>query len=410
MNIKISWKNVWRNKLRSLIIIIAIAVGLFGGIFTNAFFMGMTQQRVNSAISNETANIQIHHPTFLLDESINNGMENSSSILSKIEDLQSIKGISPRLTETGMASTAESNTGVVINGIIPSLEQEVTQIYHKIIEGEYLNPCSQIPILIGRKLSQKLNADLGDKVILSMADGSGEVVYGAFKVGGIYHTQNDMFDGMQVFVLKTDLQQLLKTTDGYDTEIAISLIDNQLTAKTKTEIQNLLQNEIKQKKIVVQDWKEIEPSIDLMVQSMDFFAWFFITIILIALAFGIVNTMIMVVMERTRELGMLMAIGMNKRRVFSMILWETVFLSFVGALLGIIIAALSLAYFASAGLDLSLFGQGMNSLGFNTIIYPAVTFDFYVTVAILVFITAILASIFPARQALKLQPANAVRE
>lgn len=410
MNIKISWKNVWRNKLRSLIIIIAIAVGLFGGIFTNAFFMGMTQQRVNSAISNETANIQIHHPTFLLDESINNGMENSSSILSKIEDLQSIKGISPRLTETGMASTAESNTGVVINGIIPSLELEVTQIYHKIIEGEYLNPSSQIPILIGRKLSQKLNADLDDKVILSMADGSGEVVYGAFKVRGIYHTQNDMFDGMQVFVLKTDLQQLLKTTDGYDTEIAISLHDNQLTAKTKSEIQNLLQSEIEQKKIVVQDWKEIEPSIDLMVQSMDFFAWFFITIILIALAFGIVNTMIMVVMERTRELGMLMAIGMNKRRVFSMILWETVFLSFVGALLGIIIAALSLAYFASAGLDLSLFGQGMNSLGFNTIIYPAVTFDFYVTVAILVFITAIIASIFPARQALKLQPANAVRE
>ena len=85
MNIKISWKNVWRNKLRSLIIILAIAVGLFGGIFTNSFFVGMLNQRVDAAIGNETANLQIHHPAFLLDESINNGMSAIDSIINKIK-------------------------------------------------------------------------------------------------------------------------------------------------------------------------------------------------------------------------------------------------------------------------------------------------------------------------------------
>jgi len=410
MNIKISWKNVWRNKLRSFIIILAIAVGLFGGIFTNAFFVGMLDQRINAVIGNETANLQLHHPSFLLDESINNGMPDIISIFKKIKTVDGVKGISFRINETGMASTAESNTGVMINGIDPELEKEVTKIHEKLYEGEYLNTSSQIPILIGKKLSEKLNTDLGDKIILSMADGDGEVVYAAFKVRGIYNTNNDMFDGVHVFVLKDKLQQLLKTPPNYATEIAISMEDDQLTLKAKEDIKALFQADVDQKEIIVQDWREIDPSLNLMIQSMDTFAWFFIIIILIALAFGIVNTMIMVVMERTRELGMLMAIGMNKRRVFSMILWETVFLSSVGAVIGLVFSAIVIGYLGKVGLDLSLFGKGMNALGFDTIIYLKSSIEFYITVASLVFITAIIASIFPARQALKLQPAEAVRD
>ncbi len=410
MNIKISWKNVWRNKLRSLIIIIAIAIGLFGGVFTNSFFVGMTSQRVNSVISNETANIQIHHPSFLLDESINNGMDNSNTIIEKIKPIKGIKGISERLNESGMASTAEANTGVMINGIDPTKEIHVTAISKKIIQGEYLNPETKIPILIGKKLAKKLKTDIGDKVILSMADGKGEVVYAAFKVQGIYNTNNDMFDGLQVFVLKSELQQLLKTPQNYVTEIAISMENDDLTQTAKSEIEDLLNKEINSKEIIVQDWKEIDPSLDLMIQTMDTFAWFFIIIILIALAFGIINTMTMVVMERTQELGMLMAIGMNKKRIFSMILWETVFLSLVGAVFGLTISALVIGYFGKAGLDLSVFGQGMTAFGMDTIIYTKTSIDFYFTVGILVFITAIIASIFPARHALRLEPAEAVRD
>ena len=120
--------------------------------------------------------------------------------------------------------------------------------------------------------------------------------------------------------------------------------------------------------------------------------------------------MTMVVMERTQELGMLMAIGMNKKRIFSMILWETVFLSLVGAAVGLSISALIIGYFGKTGLDLSVFGQGMTAFGLDTVIYTETSFDFYFTVAILVFITAVIASIFPARHALKLEPAEAVRE
>lgn len=410
MTFIISWKNVWRNKLRSGIIILAIAIGLFGGIFSNAFFMGMVDQRVNSAIKYETSNLQLHNPKFLMDESINNGITDADAMMQKISEIPEIKGISLRLTESGMAGTAEANAGIIINGIHPDQEQKVTRIQERMMEGEYLKKTDQIGILIGKKLSEKLNADLGDKIVLSLADGEGEVVYGAFKVKGIYDTQNHMFDGVQVFVNYSDLQNLLKTQEGYYTKIAIGLYENEETLTIKDVISENLKTEIDEKKIVIQDWSEIDPTLKLMVQSMDYFAWFFIGIILIALAFGIINTMIMVVMERTREIGMLMAIGMNRGRIFSMILWETVFLSFVGAIAGMLISAISLQFFLNTGLDLSVVGEGMNAYGIDTVIYPKADFSFYITVGLMVFITALISSIFPARYALKLQPANAVRE
>jgi ABC-type lipoprotein release transport system permease subunit len=410
MTFIISWKNVWRNKLRSGIIILAIAIGLFGGIFSNAFFMGMVDQRVNSAIKYETSNLQIHNPAFLMDESINNGIANADQLLNKIAGFSEIKGVSLRLTESGMAGTAEANAGVIVNGIHPEQEQKVTQIQEVLIEGDYLKNTDLIGILIGKKLSEKLNADLGDKIVLSMADGQGEVVYGAFKVKGIYDTQNHMFDGVQVFVNYTDLQNLLKTPESYYTKIAIGLHKNEETIAIKNAIGEKLHAESEAKEIKIQDWSEIDPTLKLMVQSMDYFAWFFIGIILMALAFGIINTMVMVVMERTREIGMLMAIGMNKRRIFSMILWETVFLSFVGAMAGMLFSALSLQLFMKTGLDLSMVGEGMNAYGIDTVIYPKAEFSFYITVGIMVFITALISSVFPARYALKLQPANAVRE
>ena len=410
MTFIISWKNVWRNKLRSGIIIMAIAIGLFGGIFSNAFFMGMVDQRVDSAIKYETSNLQLNNPKFLLDESINNGIPDASALVNKIADISEIKGISLRLTETGMAGTAETNAGIMVNGIHPAKEKSVTKIQDNVQEGDYLKDSDQIGILIGKKLSDKLKADLGDKIVLSLADRKGEVVYGAFKVKGIYHTQNNMFDGMQVFVNFSDLQNLLKTPDGYYTKIAVALHNNDKTLSVKDAISEKLKSEIEQKKITIQDWSEIDPSLELMVQSMDYFAWFFIGIILIALAFGIINTMIMVVMERTREIGMLMAIGMNKGRIFRMILWETVFLSFVGALLGMLLSAVSIHLFSSVGIDLSFAGDGLNSFGYDSIVYPKANFSFYIIVGIMVFITAIISSIFPARFALKLQPATAVRQ
>lgn len=410
MILQISWKNVWRNKARSLVIISAITIGLFGGIFSYALMLGGTMQRVDSAIKNETANLQLHNPAYLLEEDIKNNIENPKEYLNYLEQLPEVMGISDRLKSSAMISTAYASSGVSVNGVHPEKEIKTTKLIESIIYGDYLAQSDLIPIVIGDKLAKKLNAEVGDKLILSAPRIEGNVTYGAYILKGIYDTENKMFDAIQVFIKKSDLAALIGVEETVTSEIAVSLFDAEQGDALIQKLENSFLDDIDKKAIVIRGWKEIDPMLGMMVDSMSFFGWIFVGIILIALIFGIVNTMLMVVLERVREIGMLMAIGMNKFRVFAMIMWETIFLSFTGGIFGMLFSLGFISYFKTYGMDLSAVAEGMNSMGFSAIIYPEAPFSFYIEVSAMIIITAILASIYPALKALKLHPAEAVRE
>ena len=163
-------------------------------------------------------------------------------------------------------------------------------------------------------------------------------------------------------------------------------------------------------KLSVQTWKELAPTLMAIVGMMDQFGFILIMIILLALTFGIINVMLMVIIERTRELGMLMAIGMNRFRVFRMIMLETVFMSLTGAVIGVILSAGTIALTSRNGINFASWAEGFEALGYNAHVFPVIETTFYIFLGIMVIIAAMLASIWPARKALKLQPADAVRD
>jgi len=410
MILQISWKNVWRNKARSLVIISAITIGLFGGIFAYALMLGGTLQRVDNAIKNETANLQLHNPAYLLEQDIKNTIVNPKEYLDYLEQSPEVMGISDRLKSSAMISTAYASSGVSVNGVYPEKEMKTTRLFESLIAGEYLKESDLIPIVIGDKLAEKLNADISDKLIISAPSADGKVVYGAYILKGIYDTDNNMFDGMQVFIKKRDLAELIGVDENTSSEIAVSLYNSDMTNTFITSLKDKFLTEIEDKSIIIRSWKEIDPMLSMMVDLMSKLGWIFVVVILIALIFGIINTMLMVVLERVREIGMLMAIGMNKFRVFVMIMWETVFLSVTGGIVGMLFSLGFISYFKTYGLNLSAVAKGMNSLGFSSIIYPEAPFSFYIEVSLMIIITAILASIYPALKALKLHPTEAVRE
>jgi ABC-type lipoprotein release transport system permease subunit len=239
--------------------------------------------------------------------------------------------------------------------------------------------------------------------VLTFQDYNGEITGAAFKVTGIYKTDNTPWDKMHVFVLNRDLRRVLEVPEDQAHEVVIKLAEPELASGIATGIARQYPN------LLVQDWAELSPYLRLMSGYMDTMMALFMAIILGALGFGIVNTMLMVVLERTRELGMLMAIGMTRRRIFLMILYETIFLALVGALLGELLSVLCIHYFGQIGIDLSNYAEGMEAVGYSAITYPMLEPYRYVQITILVLVTAILASIYPALKALKLQPAEAVR-
>jgi ABC-type antimicrobial peptide transport system permease subunit len=159
----------------------------------------------------------------------------------------------------------------------------------------------------------------------------------------------------------------------------------------------------------VRTWKELAPDAAMMNDFMVIYYFIFVGIIMLALAFGIINTMLMAILERTKELGMLMAIGMNRRRIFNMIMLETIFLTIVGATAGMISGWIITEALGKTGIHFSGWGEGFEAIGFAARVYPVVTPDFFVFTTAMVIGTAVISSIWPARKALKLNPVEALR-
>lgn len=304
-----------------------------------------------------------------------------------------------------MASTANSGNGVIISGIIPEKEKLVTDIHQKLVKGNYFEKRSRTSsILISKKLAEKLKAKPGSKVVITIQSLSGDISYGLFRVAGIYKTSNAIFDEMNVFVENHSLVELIGLDPDKTSEIAILLDNNDLTDQVSNNLKD------KFKKLSVLSWKETDPSLVAIITLMDQYSYIMIVIILFALTFGIVNAMLMSILERTREIGMLMAIGMNKRKVFMMILMETIFLSVTGAVLGIFLSIITVGITGKYGINFASVAEGLEALGYSAFVYPTVKTMFYIIITITVIITAGIASIWPARKALKLQPASAIRE
>ncbi|HDY76043.1 MAG TPA: ABC transporter permease, partial [Candidatus Marinimicrobia bacterium] len=386
----IAWRNLWRNKLRSAVIITAIAIGIIGTVVTDGFMSGMTDQRVNAAIANEVSNIQIHNPAFLLNEEIKYTIPQAQKTGNTIRKNQDVKAVSLRLKCQAMASSAIAGAGVTVYGIRPDDEKQVSALHEHIIKGNYLSGKQRFSAIIGQKLAKKLDLGMDDKVIVTLADTTGTITSGAFQIVGIFKTSNDMFDESHVFILKSDMAKLMGFSSASSNEIAILLNNNHSTRSVVRELNKTFKKEIAAHQIVIQSWDQILPILKSLVEIMDYFSYLFLLIILVALAFAIINTMLMAVMERTREIGILMALGLSKRKIFSLIVLETVFLSITGALVGILISISIVYHYSIYGFDLSFVAGGLNSIGYSSTIFFRVSNNFYLATAIMVILIAVL--------------------
>ncbi|PIF05801.1 MAG: ABC transporter permease [Draconibacterium sp.] len=403
MLFSISWRNIWRNKVRSLVIIFSIALGIFAGVSATAFMKGMTKQRIQKVIKTELSYIQIHKKGFLQNSDFNGYMNNAIPLITKIREIPHITGASERIVVQAMAATAETATGVMLYGVTLENESKVTNISEKLVEGEYLQGIRKNPLVIGKKLADKLNAKIRSKIVITLQDTANNVVSGLFRVSGIYTTNNNLYDESHVFVRADDIRSLTMLPPSAAHEIAINLDNDENLTQVEQAVKGIAG------KHEIMNWKELSPEMNYLTESMDMYMYIFIIIILLALLFGLINTMLMVVMERTKEIGMLMAIGMNKMRIFSMIVLESILLSLTGGVVGIFIGSLFSKWKSVDPVDLSTWSQGYEQLGYDAYVYMDLQPTVLVNITIMVIFTGIIAALYPAYKALKNDPADALR-
>jgi len=404
---RLAWKNIWRNKVRSGVILSAIAIGLFAGTFLLTFMTGWIVGTVNNDIETQLSHVQIHDTAFLANYDINAFFIRETAE-KKIEQSGLPAATAFRLNLTGMLASPHNAMGVTAKGVWENEEMQVTTIWQQIPDtmGMFLTDDDiRMAIVISSKIADKLKVRLRSKIVFTFQDIHGDMQSIAFRVCGIYKTTNGGFDEGNVFVRYDDVFDYTGLPFGAIHEAAVRMPDIETCSIATPQLKSLFAD------MDVQDWRELNPALSMYFVYIDYMAVIILGIFLLALSFGIINTMLMAVLERTRELGMLGAIGMSKIKIFSMIMFETIFLTLLGSIVGIVLAIAFIMPTMETGIDLSFFMKDyFEDYGFASMVYPVVKMKMLLQIVELVILAGILSAIYPARKALKLKPLEAISE
>jgi ABC-type lipoprotein release transport system permease subunit len=400
--VKISWRNIWRNKLRSLVVIFSIVFGLLGGIIIIAMSYGLNEERMNNAVDTYLSHIQIHNILFSEDYNIKHTINNLDIIEKAINEDKRVVSYSKRIVLNGMLSNSNGSYGIQVKGVDPEEEVKVTNTYEKIIDGEYFKSKRDNTILVGKKLADKLNLNLKSKVVITFQDENYELTSLLYRVEGIFRSGNSRYDEMNVFVKNKSIIKNLPGFKGYH-EMPILLNDIDLRGEVKKDLIPLSSNNI------VEGWDDISKELAYANEMLSAVLYIFMMIILSGLSFGVVNTMLMAILERRKEIGMLMSIGMNRYKIFMMISFETIFLSLIALPFGLLTSYMIVDYYSVVGIDLSIVEAGLENFGVGTRLYFKVPNEEYFNVSLMVFVISIFSSVFPSIRALKINPVEATK-
>ena len=382
--------------------ILSVVFGILGGIIMIAMSYGLNEERMNNAVETYLSHIQIHNKLFREDYNIKHTINNLDNIENVLNQDERVVSYTKRIILNGMLSNSNGSYGIQIKGVNPETEKNVTNTHEKLIEGEYFNSKRDNTILVGKKLADKLNLNLKSKVVITFQDEFNELTSLLYRVEGIYKSGNSRYDESNVFVKNISITKNLPSFSGIH-EIPILLTDIELRNSVKKDLILLSPNNI------VEAWDDISKDLAYANEMLAAVLYIFMMIILIGLSFGIVNTMLMAILERKKEIGMLMSIGMNRYKIFLMICFETTFLSMIALPFGLISSYLIVEYYSVVGIDLSIVEAGLENFGVGTRLYLKVPQEQYIVVAIMVFMISIISSIFPSLRALKINPVEATK-
>jgi len=400
----VAWRNIWRSKTRTLVVIGSTIVGIWALVFLLGFFEGQVQNYMGSVIQNETSHLQYHHPNFKDDFESALVIPGAATITETLAQDNEVEAFTSRVILNGMLASSAAAQGVMAIGVDADAEQAVTNLNDKIIEGQPLTGDKKNQLLISQRMAEKLKVKLRSKVVLTFQTAEQEISSAAFRVAGIYKSNKRLNDELYIFANISDLRRLAVLPDDAAHEIAVVLDDfEQVESKTISLSEN-------SGEVLVENYRQLSPDLELMNSQIKINMTVMIVIFMLALIFGIINTMLMAVLERMRELGMLMAIGMNKVKIFLMVCLETLMISVIGAPVGIFLGFLTIEFLNRKGISLARWSSALEEFGMSDLVRPALALDNYLMVALAVVITGLLASIYPSLKAIRLRPVEALRK
>jgi ABC-type lipoprotein release transport system permease subunit len=398
--LSLAWRNIWRNRRRTLITFVAIGVGVWSMIVLAALMDAWAMSVFNASTNTLTGHGQIHASDYLDDPTVDHRFVLSDGPLTTLLESANVKAWASRVRVPAIIQTERENSPVELVGINPQRERDLSFIGDAVHEGRYLKNNQDPGILLGRKLARRLHTSVNKRVVIMSQSSTGGIAERGFRVVGIFDAEQEETETAFAFVSLKQAQNMLAI--GSDiSEIAFLVHDLDSLPMFIQQLRNAAPE------LDIQPWYALEPFTDAILKISDGTIALWTVVMFVLVAFGLVNTLLMAVFERTREFGLLQALGLRPRLIIIVVLLESLLLIGVGVLAGLLSGALTVLAFHN-GLDLGVLAKGATLFGAGRVLYPQLHTNQVIFIGLFVWIAGIFTSIYPAWRAVRESPVEAI--
>lgn len=403
--IKLAWRNIWRNRRRTLLTLLAIAFGLGLTVFTRGIQFGTYELTIDYNVSLSAGHVQIHRVGYWDKKTLQNTFGEDKVDLAGIEGLPHVIGASPRLTVDALVAVGDEHaSGARIHGVVPGREDAISIVSQNMIAGNWLMDGKNA--VIGKVLAKNLRASIGDTLVYFTQGRYGETAAGLFKISGIYSVGEQDMDGYMVFV-PLHLLQPQVSAENRLSALVIRVDDHRAVADLAMHLRQLYPSG----QWEVMDYEALMPGLMQTIAFDNASGVVFLILLIVVIGFGILETILMSVMERYHEFGVMMALGMGRMRIAGLIFFEALFLGLIGSVLGNVLGYGVNVWFQNHPIHFEgASGDAYQELGFvpKLIALPDVHEQLIWTAVVLGLTIAV--AMWPARVAMRFSPVEAIRQ
>ncbi len=397
--LQLSWRNLWRHRRRNLMLFTAILVAIAACVLLGSLIRGMQNDMMKDAVENLSGNLKVLAPGYREDPSIERAFALTEGYRPDIPDDEMI-GWTRRVRVPAVVTSERETRGISLVGIDPGEERAISFLAQVDVRGEPLADADDDRILLGVELAARLDTAVGRRVVIMTQGADGRNREAGFRVAGLYDAPGTALEKSYAFTGIRPLQTLLGTNDV--TEVSVRLRDDRFSASANQALSKEMGG------LEVLNWRQLDPQAAAFYEIADVGITIWYVILLLALAFGLINSLITAVLERVREFGMLRALGMRPRAVVVQVVIESV-LIVAFALAGGIVVGVGLVAFFADGIDLSNYAAGAELAGMRSRLVPHLIARDVMMLGALAVALAVFASAYPAWRAVRIKPLDALR-
>jgi ABC-type lipoprotein release transport system permease subunit len=395
---QLSLRNIVRHRRRNLMLLLAIAVAVFTVLMANTVIRGMQFDLREQTVSNLNGHIKVHAPGYLDDPGIARGFELAAGWEPKI-NVSEVEGWAARIRIPAVIMSERETRGIQFVGIDPA-QESISFLSKAEFDGVPLSGSSDRRIIIGKEMADQLETQVDRRLVIITQGSDGLNREAGFRIAGVYDTEGTAIEKIFVFTGVAALQNMLDAT--VVTEVSVRLVDDAFQLSVLDSLLDFFAD------LEVKTWQQLEPLAAAFFLFAESAIYLYFFIIMTALIFGLVNTLVTSVMERVHELGMLRAVGMRPGAVVMQVVIESTFIMMIGVAIGLTLGWLFFQLIPPV-LDLSSFGEGFEKFGMPAKIHLRLHVADMVLITVMSMVFGVLASLYPARRAVKISPLEALR-